>query len=176
MSRRGEFRVDAQHRLELGDGLVDLSAVQQHRAQIVVGVGIFGIEFHGLLQVLEGRVGPPAAQQGRAETILGFRVVGLDGHGVLEVVEALLGFAALDQNPSQVAVRHPLERVEFQGRAVTVNRVFSHPQIFISHAEIGLGPRILRAFLHGVAPNREHGAIIAVAGERRAAEHHHQRG
>ena len=115
-----------------------------------------GIEFHGLLQVLEGRVGPPAAQQGRAETILCFGIAGLDGHGVLEVVEALLGFAALDQNPSQVAVRHPLERVEFQGRAVTADRVFGHPQILISHAEIGLGPRILRTFLHGVAPNREH--------------------
>ena len=67
----------------MGDGRVNLSAAGQSVAEVVVGLGVVGLDFQGLLVMGDGRVNLSAASQGVAEVVVGFRVVGLDFQGLL---------------------------------------------------------------------------------------------
>ena len=68
----------------MGNGLVQLTAVAQAESQVVVGIGVVGLDFQGLLVMGDGLVGLPAAGQYVAEVVVGLGVVGLDFQGLAE--------------------------------------------------------------------------------------------
>ena len=61
----------------MGDGLIDLSAAGQSDAEVVVGLGIVGLDFQRLLIMGDGLVDLSAAGQRQAEVIVGHPAVGI---------------------------------------------------------------------------------------------------
>ncbi len=74
----------------MDDGLVDLSAPGQRHAQVVVGLGVVGLDFQGLAVMGDGLVDLPAAGQQSAEVVVGLGVVGLDFQGLLVMGDGLV--------------------------------------------------------------------------------------
>ena len=58
------------------------SAAGQSQAEVVVGLGVVGLDFQGLLVMGDGLVDLPEAGQSHAEVVVGLRVVGLDFQGL----------------------------------------------------------------------------------------------
>ena len=71
----GGVGLDFQGLLVMGDGLVELSAAGQGKAEVDMGLGEVGLDFQGLAVMGDGLVDLPATSQNGCKVVVGLDIL-----------------------------------------------------------------------------------------------------
>jgi len=119
-----ESDVDARHvvrgigledRLELGDAFRGAAGVDEHKAEVIAGVEVGGVQVHGALVGLDGACGITGILACQPKLVPGFRVAGVECSGRLEVRQGLGEMGGRVQGVAQVEAVIEVLRFERDG-------------------------------------------------------------
>ena len=110
----------------MGYGLIDLSPAGQRQSEVVVGLGVLGLDFQGLAVMGYGLIDLSAIGQGHAQVAVGLGIVGLDFQSLLKMNDGLIDPSAIGQGHAQVAVGQPtigvpVDRIPPKNRDIRVH-------------------------------------------------------